>query len=416
MPDTTEVHELNSAPNDAWEAARFGPSGQDFSLPPVDRGRQAWSFLAVCFVYEAVIWGFPFSFGVFQTFYSSNGAFASDKSGIAAIGTTASGLMYFASPLVMAFMRTYPHLARKLSTAGLIVLLLGLVLASFANNVWQLILTQGAMYAIGGSLLYLPAISYLDEWFVHRKGLAFGIMWAGTGSSGLVCPLVLQWLLSSYGFRTTLRVWAVVCVSSNEISLISVANATTGCTLVTIFVRPQRPSSSATTRKKGTSPNRSGISPKQYLLVPSSRQYYSEHGLLHSVYLFTVICELNRSVRPRRLYLAFSHQRCLRGGCNCHRRSGGQGASLYRHLRVINRGFHCLLLSLGSLVLSCSTLYLRSDVWSLRRRLHGLLARHGSRPTRTIHRRSICWGSRCRHGYCFACCGEGNWFCTQWSA
>lgn len=35
----------------------FGPSGQGFSLPPADRGRQAWSFLAVCFLVEALVWG-----------------------------------------------------------------------------------------------------------------------------------------------------------------------------------------------------------------------------------------------------------------------------------------------------------------------------------------------------------------------
>lgn len=30
---------------------------QEFSLPPVDRGKDAWLFLAACFVMEALIWG-----------------------------------------------------------------------------------------------------------------------------------------------------------------------------------------------------------------------------------------------------------------------------------------------------------------------------------------------------------------------
>lgn len=57
-----------------------------------------------------------------------------------------------------------------------------LVAASFATEVWHLIITQGIFYAIGGSLLYSPTVLYLDEWFLERKGLVFGIMWAGVGT------------------------------------------------------------------------------------------------------------------------------------------------------------------------------------------------------------------------------------------
>jgi hypothetical protein len=29
----------------------------EINLPPVDRGRRAWLFLAACFIIEALIWG-----------------------------------------------------------------------------------------------------------------------------------------------------------------------------------------------------------------------------------------------------------------------------------------------------------------------------------------------------------------------
>ncbi|KAI0187146.1 major facilitator superfamily domain-containing protein [Astrocystis sublimbata] len=54
------------------------------------------------------------------------------------------------------------------------------------------------------------AAQYLNEWFVKRKGLAYGIMWSGTGLAGVVLPLLLESLLESIGFRNTLRVWAGV--------------------------------------------------------------------------------------------------------------------------------------------------------------------------------------------------------------
>lgn len=35
-------------------------------------------------------------------------------------------------------------------------------------------------------------------------------MQAGTGLSGVVLPITLQWLLNTYGFKTTLRIWSIV--------------------------------------------------------------------------------------------------------------------------------------------------------------------------------------------------------------
>ena len=59
------------------------------SLPSVDHGKDAWLFIAGCFLVEATIWGFPSSFGVFQKYYSTKKLFASHGN-VAAIGTSAS--------------------------------------------------------------------------------------------------------------------------------------------------------------------------------------------------------------------------------------------------------------------------------------------------------------------------------------
>lgn len=93
------------------------------------------------------------------------------------------------------------------------MIVLSMVAASFCNTVGGLLATQGVLYAIGGLTLYFPAMIFVDEWFIARKGLAYGVMWAGSGSAGVVVPFLLQWLLDNYGFRTALRVWAVVLVS-----------------------------------------------------------------------------------------------------------------------------------------------------------------------------------------------------------
>lgn len=90
--------------------------------------------------------------------------------------------------------------------------MISLLAASYATSVAHLILTQGVLYGIGGSLLYNPFLFYLDEWFIRRKGMAYGIFFSGTGLFGAFIPAILQWGLDNYGFRLTLRIWALVVV------------------------------------------------------------------------------------------------------------------------------------------------------------------------------------------------------------
>ncbi|CZT45848.1 related to monocarboxylate transporter 2 [Rhynchosporium secalis] len=180
--------------------------------PRVDGGRDAWLFLVACFVLEALIWGFSFSFGVFQAYYAKHPVFGKNPSGIAAIGTSSLGVMYLMAPVTLTVLEAFPRFHRWCSVVGLVISALALILSSFATQIWHLIITQGVMYAVGGSLLYAPTMFYLDQWFEKRKGLAFGVMWSGVGASGLVFPFALKVLLDTWGFEYTLRIWSIILV------------------------------------------------------------------------------------------------------------------------------------------------------------------------------------------------------------
>ena len=118
------------------------------------------------------------------------------------------GLMYLAGPLPVFLFRAFPRFGRWASILGLFVMCVALAASSFATSVTQLIATQGVLYALGGCLAYWPCILYMDEWFARKKGLAYGIMWSGTGLAGVVLPLLMEHLLDARGFRTTLRLWS----------------------------------------------------------------------------------------------------------------------------------------------------------------------------------------------------------------
>ena len=214
-----ETANNNGAALTADEIGPASPSASYSRLPPVDRGRQAYSFLAASFVLEGLVWGLPFSFGVFQVYYNSHEPFSSNGTGVAAIGSTATGIAYFSSAVFSIAMQRWPRCRRPAMLFGLVVTAISLVAASFANSVSGLIATQGVVYGLGSILLYLPANLFLGEWFIARKSLAFGVMWAGTGCAGIVVPFIMEWLLDTYGFRTALRVWAVVMVSRPRYTL-----------------------------------------------------------------------------------------------------------------------------------------------------------------------------------------------------
>jgi hypothetical protein len=63
-------------------------SEDGFSLPPTDGGKDAWLCLFACFMLEAMIWGFPSCYGVFQEYYATSDEF-SGSSNIAVVGACA---------------------------------------------------------------------------------------------------------------------------------------------------------------------------------------------------------------------------------------------------------------------------------------------------------------------------------------
>ena len=132
--------------------------------------------------------------------------------------------MYLGAPLVFLAFQMWPIVLRRGMAIGLPIVVLAVFLSSSATQLWQLVLTQGVLYAIGGNLVYYPIFVFIDEWFVRRKGIAYGVMWAGSGCGGLVGPLVLHWGLTKYGVKTFLRGWSVALVSIELHNVNSTAN------------------------------------------------------------------------------------------------------------------------------------------------------------------------------------------------
>jgi hypothetical protein len=186
-------------------------SSQTPGLPPVDGGLAAWRLLLAAFVFEALLWGFPLSVGVFQDYYAHLPAFT-NSAYISAIGTTASGISYLGAPLATPLIRRWAKYRTHMILVGWPLCILGLVAGSFANTLGTLLLTQGIMYGVGFIIFYYPILSMVDEFWIRRRGMAYGLLCSASGASGAIMPVLLQVLLRRFGYKMTLRAVAVALV------------------------------------------------------------------------------------------------------------------------------------------------------------------------------------------------------------
>ena len=77
----------------------------------------------------------------------------------------------------------------------------GVALCSMATAQWHFYLFYGIMVAAGLSLTgWTPLTAIVSNWFVRKRGLAFGILAAGFGGS-LVFATIAQFLISTFGWQ-----------------------------------------------------------------------------------------------------------------------------------------------------------------------------------------------------------------------
>lgn len=93
--------------------------------------------------------------------------------------------MYLMMPFAFLILSKYPRLRQYCGPIGLLVTTSSLTASAFVDTIAGLVVTQGALYSVGCGLLFCPISHYMNEWFVERKGMALGVMWAGKSATGI---------------------------------------------------------------------------------------------------------------------------------------------------------------------------------------------------------------------------------------
>ena len=118
------------------------------------------------------------------------------------------------APFAAALMQRY-GLRTTISTA-LVLIIVGLGLATQVSALWQLWLTWGVLIGLGaGMTAMVLAATVASRWFTARRGLVLGLLGASTATGTLVFLPVAAWLTEHFGWRLAVLpagIAAAVCL------------------------------------------------------------------------------------------------------------------------------------------------------------------------------------------------------------
>lgn len=190
----------------------------DLVDPPPDGGFAAWTAATCLMALNFTSWGSVLSYSVFLNFYLTR----NELPGITRIDyAVVAGLtmcfILLCSWFVLAMLKVVP--LRIIIFAGALLQFAGMLLASFAVNFWQLILTEGILSGVGCGVLFSTAVCLIPSWFLKRRTIASGAMFAGTGLGGCVFSLAAQAIIDRTGNQKwALRAIAIICIVLNVIA------------------------------------------------------------------------------------------------------------------------------------------------------------------------------------------------------
>lgn len=189
------------------EIPATAPPEEEESIPP-DGGLMAWLQVAVSTLINAVAWGYPSAYGIFQLHYSETLHLPAAQ--ISWIGSIQTFLTYLMC--IIAGRLTDAGYARETTIAGSLLTILGIFMTSLSTQYWQIFLAQGICTGVGLGLIYMPALTVMSSYFTRKRNTAMAITAVGTSIGSAVYPAIVEYLVPSIGYAWALRCCGFVTI------------------------------------------------------------------------------------------------------------------------------------------------------------------------------------------------------------
>lgn len=129
------------------------------------------------------------------------------------------GGLNFTFAMLLAPLATY--LARRFGMrpvmlGGSLLQCSGYIAASFAQRIWHLYLSQGALVGCGIGFMIIPSTAILSQWFARRRSIANGISSAGSGIGGMAFSWGTASMIQHLGLAWALRTTGLITLAATS--------------------------------------------------------------------------------------------------------------------------------------------------------------------------------------------------------
>ncbi|XP_063817832.1 monocarboxylate transporter 9 [Pseudophryne corroboree] len=164
-----------------------------YQKPP--DGGSGWIIVTASFFIQFLCYGSPLAVGVLYVEWLD--VFDEGKGKTAWVGSLAAGVGLLASPLCSASVSSFG--ARPVTIFSSFLIAGGLILSSFAPNLYFLYFSYGFMVGFGCGLLYTATVTITCQYFEKRRGLALGIVSTGSSVGTFIYASLQKELIALYG-------------------------------------------------------------------------------------------------------------------------------------------------------------------------------------------------------------------------
>lgn len=178
-------------------------SPPDLDKPP--DGGYGWVCIFACHLINGFTWGIIASYGVYLNYYLTHNIFegATDVS-YAFVGGANFAAALVTAPGVNWLLRRFS--TRLVMFSGCVIWAVGWVTASFANTLWQLVLSQGVCIGVGLGLIWQPSTGVISQWFQRKRSMAQGLTSAGSGVIGIIYSVSTTHMIERISLAWSLRI------------------------------------------------------------------------------------------------------------------------------------------------------------------------------------------------------------------
>lgn len=175
--------------------------------PPLDTSARGWLAVVGGFACLFVSFGWITCIGVFQAYYSTHQLEAYSASTVGWIPSAETFLLFLGVPV-------FGGLSDRLGPTWLLAIgtvlhVGGLLGAANATTYAQFFGTQSVVSAMGTGAIFVAGTTAVGTWFHTRRGLALGLVSAGSGLGAVLGTALIPVLFDRIGFPWTMRAVAL---------------------------------------------------------------------------------------------------------------------------------------------------------------------------------------------------------------